>query len=52
MAVAVHGPDMRTRLDQLGITAVDGTPEELLASFTAYMAWATEMIRSEGLRMD
>ena len=52
VAIALRDPDVRARLDQLGITPVGGTPEELLASFTAYMAWATEMIRSEGLRMD
>jgi hypothetical protein len=52
VAIALPDPDVRVQLDQLGITPVGGNLEELLASFTAYMVRATEMIRSEGLRTD
>ena len=52
VAVALRDADVRARLDQLGITPVGGTPQELLVGWAAYVAWATELIRSEGLRME
>ena len=52
VAVGLRDADVRARLDQLGITPVGGTPQELMAGWTAYVAWATEVIRSENLRME
>lgn len=52
VVVALRDPEVRARLDQLGITGVGGTPEELGASWAAYRAWAAEMIRAEGIRLE
>jgi tripartite-type tricarboxylate transporter receptor subunit TctC len=52
VAVGVRDPEVRERLDQLGITGIGSTPEALAGGWTAYVAWATELIRSEGIRME
>jgi tripartite-type tricarboxylate transporter receptor subunit TctC len=52
VAAALRDPEVRARLDQLGITGIGSTPEELAARWAAYRAWAAELIRSEGIRME
>lgn len=52
VVVGLRDADVRARLDQLGITPVGGTPEELAAGWGTYVAWATELIRTENLRME
>jgi tripartite-type tricarboxylate transporter receptor subunit TctC len=52
VAVALRDADVRARLDQLGITPIGGTPQEMQANWTAYVAWATDVIRTENLRME
>jgi tripartite-type tricarboxylate transporter receptor subunit TctC len=52
VTAALRDPEVRARLDQLGITGTGGPPEALAATWAAYTAWATELIRSEGIRME
>ena len=49
---ALTEPEVRARLDILGMTAVGSTPAELGHFMTAYRAWAAEMIRVENIRLD
>ena len=52
VAAGLADPEVRERLDQLGITGVGSSPEEFAASWAAYRRWSAELIRSEGIRME
>ncbi len=51
-AIGLRDADVRGRLDQLGITGIGSTPAELATRWAAYVAWATDLVRTEGLRME
>lgn len=45
-------PEVKARLDALGITGIGSTPEELGARMAEYRAWITALIREQGIRME
>jgi tripartite-type tricarboxylate transporter receptor subunit TctC len=49
---ALAEPEVRARLDGLGMTPIGSTPAELAASIVAYREAAAEIIRAEGIRME
>lgn len=49
---ALAEPEVRARLDTLGMTAIGSSPAELGSFMAAYRAWAAEMIRIEDIRLE
>jgi tripartite-type tricarboxylate transporter receptor subunit TctC len=49
---ALAAPEVRARLDGLGMSPVGSTPAELSAGIVAYREAAKELIRAEGIRQE
>ncbi len=52
LVAALAEPEVRSRLETIGMTPVGSTPGELAASSAEYRTQAAEMIRREGMRLD
>ncbi len=52
LVTALAEPEVRSRLETIGMTPVGSTPAELAASSAEYRAQAAELIRREGMRLD
>ena len=52
VVVALAEPEVRTRLDGLGMTPIGSTPAERGTFMAAYRAWAAEMIRAEEIKLE
>ena len=52
LVAALAEPEVRTRLEQIGMTPVGNTPAQLAASSVEYRTQAAALIRSEGMRLD
>ncbi len=52
LVAALVEPEVRARLEAIGMTPVGGTPAALAASSAEYRSQAAELIRSQGMRLD
>jgi tripartite-type tricarboxylate transporter receptor subunit TctC len=52
LVAALAEPEVRSRLETIGMTPVGSTPVALAASSAEYRIQAAEMIRREGMRLD
>jgi tripartite-type tricarboxylate transporter receptor subunit TctC len=52
VVVALAEPEVRTRLDGLGMTPIGSTPAERGTFMATYRAWAAEMVRAEEIRLE
>jgi len=52
LVAALAEPEVRSRLETIGMTPVGSTPAELAASSAEYRTQAAELIRREGIRLE